>query len=143
MEQIQRPCGEQSDFGPKPFVTDICRVAAENHKFRRALWTGCHLQLTVMCIPPWGEIGLEMHPDTDQFIRLEQGRGLMKMGASGEKMELCRPVRCGDAIFVPAGTWHNLVNTGRKTMKLYTIYAPPHHPHGTIHCTKAEAASEH
>ena len=92
-----------------------------------------------MCIPPCGEIGLEVHPDNDQFLRLEEGQGIVMMGACRERLNFQRPVCQDDAIFVPAGTWHNVVNTGRTPLKLYAIYAPPHHPHGTVHCTKAES----
>ena len=127
------------DFGPEPFVVNIARATQQNPFYRRTLWTGCHLQLTLMCIPPCGEIGLEVHPDNDQFLRLEEGQGIVMMGACRERLNFQRPVCQDDAIFVPAGTWHNVVNTGRTPLKLYAIYAPPHHPHGTDHRTKAES----
>ena len=127
------------DFGPEPFVVNIARATQQNPFYRRTLWTGCHLQLTLMCIPPCGEIGLEVHPDNDQFLRLEEGQGIVMMGACRERLNFQRPVCQDDAIFVPAGTWHNVVNTGRAPLKLYAIYAPPHHPHGTVHRTKAES----
>ena len=121
------------DFGPEPFVVNIARATQQNPFYRRTLWTGCHLQLTLMCIPPCGEIGLEVHPDNDQFLRLEEGQGIVMMGACRERLNFQRPICQDDAIFVPAGTWHNVVNTGRTPLKLYAIYAPPHHPHGTVH----------
>ena len=127
------------DFGPEPFVVNIARATQQNPFYRRTLWTGCHLQLTLMCIPPCGEIGLEVHPDNDQFLRLEEGQGIVMMGACRERLNFQRPVCQDDTIFVPAGTWHNVVNTGRTPLKLYAIYAPPHHPHGTVHRTKAES----
>ena len=127
------------DFGPEPFVVNIARATQQNPFYRRTLWTGCRLQLTLMCIPPCGEIGLEVHPDNDQFLRLEEGQGIVMMGACRERLNFQRPVCQDDAIFVPAGTWHNVVNTGRTPLKLYAIYAPPHHPHGTVHRTKAES----
>ena len=123
------------DFGPEPFVVNIARATQQNPFYRRTLWTGCHLQLTLMCIPPCGEIGLEVHPDNYQFLRLEEGQGIVMMGACRERLNFQRPVCQDDAIFVPAGTWHNVVNTGRTPLKLYAIYAPPHHPHGTVHRT--------
>ena len=133
-----------TDYGPWPFVTDIECETKRNPYFRKALWTGCHLQLTLMCIPVGGEIGLEIHPDTDQFIRLEAGQGVVKMGRQKDKLNLMKCVSANDAVFVPAGWWHNIINTGRCPLKVYSIYAPPHHPHGTIHKTKADAdASEH
>ena len=127
------------DFGPEPFVVNIARATQQNPFYRRTLWTGCHLQLTLMCIPPCGEIGLEVHPDNDQFLRLEEGQGIVMMGACRERLNFQRPICQDDAIFVPAGTWHNVVNTGRTPLKLYAIYAPPHHPHGTVHRTQAES----
>lgn len=127
------------DFGPKPFVTHLAGATKENGCYRRTLWTGCNLQLTLMCIPPCGEVGLEVHPDHDQFLYLEQGRGTVQMGTCKEHLSCPQSVCCGDAIFVPAGTWHNLCNADRVPLKLYAIYAPPHHPHGTVHRTKAES----
>jgi mannose-6-phosphate isomerase-like protein (cupin superfamily) len=92
-----------------------------------------------MCIPPCGEIGLEIHPNVDQFLRLEEGRGIVMMGKCKERLDFQQKVCKDDAIFVPACTWHKLVNTGRTPIKLYSIYAPPNHPHGTVHRTKAES----
>jgi len=134
----------RTDCGPEPFVTDIEAATLQNQNFRTALWTGTHLQLTLMCIPAGGEIGLEAHHGLDQFLRIESGRGLVKMGRDRECLDYQRSVCDGSAVFIPDGTWHNLVNTGSKPVKLYSIYAPPEHPHGTIHRTKAEAdAAEH
>ncbi len=127
------------DFGPYPYVTNITRATLENPYFRRALWTGTHLQLTLMCIPPGGEIGLEMHSNLDQFLRLEQGQGRVMMGRKRYCLDYQRNVADDYAIFIPAGTWHNLVNTGNEPIKLYSIYAPVQHPPGTVHCTKADS----
>lgn len=127
------------DFGPDPYVVNIEKATLENPFFRRALWTGTYLQLTLMCIPPNGDIGLEMHPNLDQFLRLEQGQGRVMMGSSQDNLTYQRNVSDGYAIFIPAGTWHNLVNTGNEPIKLYSIYAPVQHPAGTIHCTKADS----
>lgn len=134
--------GDANDYGPKPFVTNIDSAVMRNNNYRRALWTGKHLQLTLMSIPIGGEIGLEIHPDTDQFIRIENGYGLAMMGSDKNKLNYQRPVRSGFAVFVPAGTWHNILNTGRTPLKIYTVYAPPHHPHGTVQATKAIADAE-
>ncbi|MCL2580209.1 MAG: cupin domain-containing protein [Oscillospiraceae bacterium] len=130
---------EDADRGPEPFVTDIRCAAAQNTNFRTALWTGGHLQLTLMCIPQCGEIGLEIHTDTDQFLQIEEGCGLVLMGAEQDFQSYQKEVGAGCAVFVPAGTWHNLINTGDRPLKLLSIYAPPHHPHGVIHCTKSAA----
>ena len=129
----------QEDFGPAPYALDMTQAVCENQNFRTALWTGEHLQVTLMCIPPGGEIGLEVHPDTDQMLRVETGRGLVRMGSCRDRVQYQEWVGAGEAIFVPAGTWHNLLNRGCCPMKLYSVYAPPHHPHGTVHRTKAEA----
>ncbi len=140
----RRPEPERTDYGPEPFVVNIHNAALRNQNFRRALWTGTHLQLTLMSIPVGGEIGLEVHPHLDQFLRIESGRGLVKMGSSRDDLRYQRNVGDGFAIFIPAGTWHNLINTGSRPIKLYSIYAPPQHPRGTVHPTKAIAdAAEH
>ncbi len=138
--QPMRP--NQSDFGPEPYVINIERVTEENRNFRTTLWTGSHLQLTVMSIPRGGEIGLENHPNLDQFLRIEEGRGIVKMGRNQNNLDFQRPVGDGTAIIIPAGTWHNLINTGSRPIKLYSIYAPPQHPRGTVHRTKEEAEED-
>lgn len=127
------------DYGPNPFVVNINEATLQNNNFRTALWTGCHLQVTLMCIPVGESIGLEIHPDTDQFLRLEQGQGLMMMGTRRDCLDFQQNVCDNYAICIPAGTWHNLINTGCVPIKLYSIYAPPKHPHGTVHRTKLDA----
>lgn len=127
------------DYGPKPFVVNINEVTKENKNYRTTLWTGCHLQLTLMCIKAGEDIGLEMHPDLDQFIRIEQGQGVVMMGDRRDCLNFKEKV-CDDyAFIIPAGKWHNLINTGCVPLKLYSIYAPPQHPRGTVHKTKADA----
>jgi mannose-6-phosphate isomerase-like protein (cupin superfamily) len=126
------------DQGPKPFVTNINEAVMLNTNFRTALWTGEYLQLTLMSIDVGGDIGLEMHPDVDQFLRLEQGYGLVKMGEDRNNLNYQQRVGKDYVIFIPAGTWHNLINTGNVPIKLYSIYAPPNHPHGTIHEKKED-----
>jgi mannose-6-phosphate isomerase-like protein (cupin superfamily) len=129
----------QTDYGPDPYVADVENMAVQNQNFRTAIWTGCHLQMTLMSIPPCGEIGLERHEDTDQLIRIEQGNAVVKMGNTQCQLDLQQRLCTGDAVFVPAGTWHNVVNTGRNALKVSSVYAPPNHPRGTVHQTKAEA----
>lgn len=126
-----------TDYGPEPYVTDIDAVTKQNPYFRTTLWTGDYLQMTLMNIPQ--EIGLELHPDTDQFLKIEEGYGFVAMGKTKDNLNYQAKVSAGSGIFVPAGTWHNLINTGNTPIKLYSIYAPPHHPHGTVHKTKADA----
>lgn len=127
------------DYGPDPFVVNIEEATLQNTNFRTALWTGKHLQLTLMSLRIGEEIGLEMHPDVDQFLRIEQGQGLVKMGSRRDSLDFQRNIFEDSAIFIPAGTWHNLINTGNKPLKLYSIYAPPNHPRGTVHVTRADA----
>jgi len=130
------------DHGPAPYVTNINRTTLANADYRKTIWTGKYLQSTVMSIPPGTDVGLEVHPSTDQFLRIEQGSGVAMMGPSQKKLNYRQPVKNDSAIFVPAGTWHNVVNTGRVPLRIYTIYAPPHHPPGTVHKTKAQADAE-
>ncbi|WP_020156574.1 cupin domain-containing protein [Caldibacillus debilis] len=134
---------ELRDYGGKPFVVNIERAAEQNQNYRTALWTGKHLQVTLMSIEVGGDIGLEVHPNVDQFIRIEQGQGLVQMGKRKDRLDLERSVSEDDAIMIPAGTWHNVTNTGHVPLKLYSIYAPPEHPFGTVHRTKAEAMAAH
>ena len=131
-----------SDYGSEPFITNIDSATLKNTNYRTALWTGQHLQLTLMSIPIGGEIGLEVPPDTDQFLRIEKGHGITMMGCTKKQLNYQQSVCSGYAIFVPAGTWHNIINTGNCPLKIYTIYAPPHHPHGTVQATKAIADME-
>lgn len=127
------------DYGPIPIVVNIEQATTENDTFRTALWTGKHLQLTLMSIDVKDDIGLEMHPDVDQFIRIEQGRGLVKIGDRKDNLTFQKEVGPSDAIVIPAGTWHNVINIGNTPLKVYSIYAPPRHPWGTVQKTKADA----
>lgn len=128
-----------TDYGGKPFVVNINEAAKQNDTFRTALWTGTHLQLTLMSLNSGEDIGLEIHPNVDQFLRIEQGQGIVQMGKSKNNLNFRRRVYDDSAIFIPAGTWHNLTNTGNIPLKLYSIYAPPNHPFGTVHATKRDA----
>ena len=131
-----------ADYGPYPFALDIEAATLQNDTYRTTLWTGSHLQLTVMSIAPGGEIGLEMHPNVDQFIRIEAGDGLVMMGDRADSLTFRQSVTDGWAFIIPAGYWHNMVNMGRGPVKLYSLYAPPNHPPGTVHLTQAEAEAE-
>ncbi|MDH6350313.1 MULTISPECIES: cupin domain-containing protein [unclassified Brevibacillus] len=133
---------ELKDYGPHPLAINIDEATKQNNYYRTALWTGKHLQVTLMSIPVGGDIGLEIHPDTDQFFRIEDGHGLVQMGARKDRLDYQARLNDDYAVMVPAGTWHNIINTGNEPLKLYSIYAPPHHPHGTVHRTKAAAMAE-
>jgi mannose-6-phosphate isomerase-like protein (cupin superfamily) len=107
----------------------------ENTYFRQVLFTGKHAQLVVMSLRPGEEIGNEVHPNVDQFFRIEQGEARFVLDQKEERL-----VSDGDAVIVPAGTYHNVINISKTTdLKLYTVYSPPNHPDGTVHKTKAEA----
>ncbi|SCZ10293.1 cupin domain-containing protein [Alkaliphilus peptidifermentans] len=131
------------DYGPEPFVVNIEKATKQNNTFRTALWTGEYLQLTLMSINVGDDIGLEIHDDHDQFIRIEEGQGIVKMGDRKDRLDFQAKVYDDYAIFIPAGKWHNLINTGCTPLKLYSIYAPPEHPRGTIHETKEDAEGYH
>ena len=111
------------DYGPNPFVADLSETTLANEVFRRALWTGEHLQLTLMTIPVGGEIGLEIHPHLDQFLYIEQGEAEAKMGAQKDQFTTDAKVYKDSCIIIPANTWHNVVNTGEEDLKLFSIYA--------------------
>ncbi len=133
---------EITDHGPDPFVVNLYNAAMKNKFYRTTLWTGCHLQMTLMQINPNEDIGLEVHPDVDQFIMIVHGCGVANMGKARDALTYKVPVRNGYGIFVPAGTWHNLINCGTSPMKLFTVYAPPEHAPGTVHPTKEIAERE-
>lgn len=133
-----------SDEGPNPFVVDIESATLTNDSYRTTLWTGSNLQMTLMHIEPGHDIGLEVHEHGDQFLRVEAGRARVQMGPSREDLSFDREVGDDWVILVPAGAWHNVTNIGDEALKVYALYAPPEHPHGTVHATKEEAdADEH
>ncbi|MEC0259817.1 MULTISPECIES: cupin domain-containing protein [Paenibacillus] len=127
------------DYGARPFVVNIAQASKQNNNYRTALWTGKHIQVTLMSINVGDDIGLEVHPTTDQFIRIEQGQGLVQMGDSRDNLDFQAMANEDYAIMIPAGKWHNVTNTGNTPLKVYVIYAPPQHPYGTVHETKAMA----
>lgn len=131
------------DYGPNPFVIDLNKAADQNNNFRSALWTGTHLQLTLMNIPVGEVIGIETHPDLDQLLRVESGLGLVQLGADKFSMYGQYLAFPNYAILVPAGTWHNIINIGNEPLKLSSVYAPPNHPWGTVQETRtSDSASE-
>ena len=115
------------------YIINIEEKSLQNNYFREVLFTTDKSQLVVMALKPGEEIGMEVHPEHDQFIRIESGKGKAVM--NGEEHEISD----GSAIVIPAGTQHNFINTSEVAMKLYTIYTPPEHKPGTIHKTKEEA----
>jgi mannose-6-phosphate isomerase-like protein (cupin superfamily) len=132
----------QGDNGPRPVVADVAKMAVANQSYRRALWTGENMQMTLMSIPVCGDIGLEVHDHTEQIIRIEQGNAVVTMGPTENQITIRQNLCPGDVCFVPAGTWHDVINTGNTELKLSSIYAPPNHPRGTLQYTKAQAERE-
>lgn len=119
------------------YVTDIEKETQENSSFRRVLYTTPKSQLVVMALQPGEDIGAEVHEEHDQFVRIEAGTG--KSILNGEE----QPLADGTAVVIPAGTEHNIINTGETVMKLYTVYTPPEHKDGTVHATKIDAEADH
>ena len=144
--KAHHPMGNEAikDHGPNPFVVDIEKATLENGNYRATLWTGKYLQMTVMSIEPGHDIGLEVHHDHDQFLRVEAGKARVQMGPAKDSLSFDREVEDDWAILVPAGSWHNGTNIGDQPLKVYSLYAPPEHPHGRVHATKADSdAAEH
>lgn len=121
----------------KGFVEDIEELTEDNDDFRRVLYTGKHLQLVLMALQPGEEIGEEVHETHDQFFRVEKGKG--EVWIDGERTK----IKADDAVIVPAGARHNVVNTGQKPLRLYTLYGPPEHRDGVVHPAKSDAVEEH
>ncbi len=129
------------------YTSNIEDVTKDNTNFRMVLFTGEYSQLTVMSIPVGSEIGLEVHPAIDQFIRLEQGQAKLVTGPTKDNLDSEVEIKSDWAAIIPAGTWHNVINTGNQELKLYSVYSPADHPDGAVHTTKADAdaaeAAEH
>ncbi|MDO5527816.1 MAG: cupin domain-containing protein [Paracoccus sp. (in: a-proteobacteria)] len=133
---------DTKDHGGEPFVVDIEKDTKDNPNFRTTRWTGKHLQMTLMTIPVGGDIGLEVHPENDQFLRLEEGKGRVQMGKSKDNLDFEREVEDDWAVLVPAGIWHNITNIGDGPMKLYALYGPADHEKGTVHETQEDAEND-
>ncbi len=134
---------EFRDFGAEPFVFNIEDYTVQNETYRTSIWTGTYMQMTVMTLQPGEDIGLELHTTTDQFLRVEEGNGIVMMGDSEDNLDFQKRVSDDIAIFIPAGKWHNLKNDSDKPLKLYSIYSPVEHPHSTIHATREEGLEGH
>ena len=132
----------QQDQGTKPWVVNIEELTTSNQNFRTTWWTGKQLQMTVMSIQPGEDIGLEVHQKGDQFIRVEEGTARVQMGTSKTNLSYDKTVGDDWAMFIPEGYWHNISNAGNEELKVYVLYAPPEHPAGTIHPTKASESSQ-
>lgn len=127
------------DCGPEPMIANLDSLVKQNSNYRTALWTGENLQVTMMCIPVGGEIGVEIHENLDQFIGIVEGCALVRMGKRKNALTCQRKVNNEFSVLIPSDTWHNIINIGCTPLKLYSIYAPPQHPFGTVQKTKEEA----
>ncbi len=121
------------------WVKNIEKAALENKNFRKVVFTGKYAQVVLMRLVAGEEIGWEVHPAIDQFFRVEKGKVRLDLGAGKDKVDETHSARIGDGFVIPAGTYHNVTNIGKKSAKFYTIYSPPNHPAGTVRKTKAEA----
>ena len=130
------------DVGPNPHFFDIESATKDNPNYRSVAWSGRYLQVTLMSIPVGGDIGLEAHPETDQFLRLDAGTGRVQMGATKDNLTHTKEVSDGWCVLVPAGTWHNITNTGDGPMQIHAIYAPAHHKPDKVHTTNADAEGD-
>ena len=129
----------KKDFGEKTNIINIRKETMANDNFRKAIWTGKHLQITVMSIPVGGEIGLEMHDNLDQFIKLESGCAGVYMGDSKQNLKYIGKINANYGVVIPAGSWHNIINACACPLKVYSIYAPPQHPPCVVHKTKLDS----
>ncbi|MCE1178304.1 MAG: cupin domain-containing protein [Micrococcales bacterium] len=131
-----------TDNGPQPNAFDIESATVDNTAYRTVAWSGRYLQVTLMSIPVGESIGLEVHPETDQFLRLDAGKGRCVMGPAEERLDFEQDVEDGWSIQVPAGMWHDVINTGDEPMRLYAVYAPVHHAAGIVQETAADAEAD-
>lgn len=127
------------DNGPGPNAFDIESATRENEHYRTVVWTGRYLQVTLMSIPVGQSIGLEAHPETDQFLRIDAGRGRAVMGPAEDRLDFQQDVSDGWSVQVPAGVWHDVINTGDEPLRLYVVYAPVHHAPGIAQWTSEDA----
>lgn len=130
------------DIGPRPQAFNLEQATRDNLNYRAVAWSGRYLQVTLMSIAVGADIGLEAHPETDQFLRLDAGRGRVRMGDSKDSLTFDEVVTDGWCVLVPAGTWHDITNIGDVPMQVYTVYAPAHHKPGKIQKTAQDAKSD-
>lgn len=130
----QSCCHNTNEPYAEPYVINLMCAAKSNYKFRNIIWTGSELQVTVMCIPVGGEVGKESHPDSDQMLRVEMGKAMVCIYSDDCTCPTRHHLCAGDAVMLPCGTVHNVVNTGSCPLKLSSVYAPLQHPKDTMDC---------
>lgn len=136
-QTMNRP--EYKDYGPHPIAFDAEFYTKMNSKFRTSLWTGDYAQLTLMSLKPGEDIGVEAHDGLDQFLFISQGNGTVYVGPSKEDLPYHTKIKEGYGIIIPSGTYHNVVNDGKESMKLYSIYSTKEHGYSTVQETKEDA----
>ncbi|GAA4511427.1 cupin domain-containing protein [Brevibacterium yomogidense] len=127
------------DNGPNPNAFNIETATVENSHYRTVVWTGRYMQVTLMSIPVGESVGLEVHDENDQFLRIEAGEGRCVMGPAADQLNFQQDVSDDWSIQVPAGVWHDVINTGTEPLRLYSIYSPVHHAQGRVHPTADDA----
>jgi mannose-6-phosphate isomerase-like protein (cupin superfamily) len=134
----------ETDHGNKPYVFNACELARQNRNYRTTIWTGVHMQLTLMCIPAGTDTGIEMHNNFDQLIRIESGMGKIEMGGSRSELSQKADLNACTTVIIPKGTYHRIISTGNQPLRLLSVYAPPAHKYGTVDRTKDdESKKEH
>ena len=126
------------DNGNKPCVIPLKKLTYLNDNYRVAVWTGTHLQITVMNILPNDDIGGEVHENLDQFLYIERGRAKVLIGESKDKLSVMQYAGEGEGILIPANNWHDVINVGMSDLKVFSVYAPVQHPYGTVQENKPE-----
>lgn len=116
-----------SDFGGKPFIVDMHKASIHNEHFRSTFWTGKKMQLSLMNIQPGLDLGLGMNPVEEDFFLVESGHGVIHLGEHSDVLPINQPIYPDSAIFVPAGTWRNIINTGTEPLKLYNMSSAPYY----------------
>jgi mannose-6-phosphate isomerase-like protein (cupin superfamily) len=124
------------------WVDDITKLTVDNENFRTVVYTAKHTQLTLMSLEPGEDVGWESHRHLNQFFRIESGTARVEFGHTKTKVDETHDVKRDFAFIVPVGVWHNVVNTGKDRLKLYSLYSPPEHPAGTVHETKEDAEAD-
>jgi mannose-6-phosphate isomerase-like protein (cupin superfamily) len=127
------------DMGDKPAIINISALAEQNDNFRTAIWSGTNMQITLMSLASGEETGVEIHPDTDQMISVVDGYAMVEMGTDQKRLNFRQRVPSGYTIIIPEATYHNVRSIGKAPLKLYTVYAPAHHPWGTVDKTRLDS----
>ena len=139
MKKERRNMKQENFAGDSPCLVNIHNASCGNGYFRKEIWTGEYAQVTVMSIPIGGEVGLDLHEGFDQILFVEYGVASVYVGKTKQEVKFFGSANSGCAVIIPAGVWHNLINEQNVPLKIVSVYAPPHHPVGTVHKTKFDS----